>query len=103
MRSLRRFGWFSTAGRIALLIYAQALAANTQHNAYAVWLYNSQTDSHLLGFVNPAVTSNGKLQTQGVLPSNASHYKNLVVTLETASSPSTPGTIVLEGKLTGVP
>lgn len=91
------------AGRIALLIYAQNLQPNTKQNAYAVWLYNSSSDSHLLGFVNPPVGSTGKLQTQGVLPSNASHFKQLVVTLETQANPTTPGTILLQGTLKGVP
>ncbi len=82
-----------------LVIVGQGLPANTSHDAYAVWLYNSASDSHLLGFVNPGVKANGKLQTAGVLPSNASHYHQLLVTLETQSRPAQPGTIVLEGAL----
>jgi hypothetical protein len=91
-------------GRVGVAIVAQGLAANAKRppNAYAVWLYNSPTDSHILGFVNPAVGSNGQLKTAGGLPSNASHYKNLLVTLETQSNPRTPGQVVLEGPLTGV-
>jgi hypothetical protein len=88
-------------GRLGVAIAAQGLAANTKHppNAYAVWLYNSASDSKILGFVNPAVGSNGQLKTAGGLPSNASHYQNLLVTLETKSNPRTPGAIVLEGHL----
>jgi len=87
-----------------ILIVAQGLAANTTKppNAYAVWLYNSPTDSKILGFVNPGVKSNGKLQTEGGLPTNASHYKELIVTLETQAKPTAPGPIVLQGQLTGV-
>ncbi len=86
-----------------ILIVATGLAANSKHppNAYAVWLYSSPTDSHILGFVNPGVTSNGKLQTQGGLPANASHYKELIVTLETQATPHAPGQIILQGPLTG--
>jgi len=80
-----------------LVIVGQGLPANTSHDAYAVWLYNSASDSHLLGFVSPGVKSNGKLQTAGALPSNASRYHQLLVTLETQSKPTQPGKIVLEG------
>ena len=87
-----------------IAIVAQNVAANTTKppNAYAVWLYNSPTDAHILGFVNPGVTSNGRLQTAGGLPSNAAHYKQLIVTVETAASPKVPGTIILQGTLTGL-
>ena len=67
-----------------------------------MWLYNTPADSHILGFVNPAVGSNGQLRTAGALPTNAAHYQKLLVTLESRSSPHTPGRIVLEGTLTGV-
>ena len=91
-------------GRTGIAIVAQGLTANTKTppNAYAVWLYNSPTDSHILGFVSPAVGSNGQMRTAGALPSNAHHYQKLVLTLETVSKPRTPGQIVLEGTLTGV-
>jgi Sigma-70, region 4 len=94
----------SAQGQFGIAIAAQGLTANTKHppNAYAVWLYNSPGDSHILGFVNPAVGSNGQLKTAGGLPTNASHYQKLLVTLETTSNPKSPGKIVLEGDLTGV-
>jgi hypothetical protein len=85
-------------------IVAQNVPANTTKppNAYAVWLYNSPSDAHILGFVTPAVTKNGRLQTAGRLPSNASHYKQLIVTVETNAKPKQPGSIVLQGALTGL-
>ena len=91
-------------GKTGIAIVAQGLTANTKKppNAYAVWLYNSPTDSRILGFVNPAVGSSGRLQTAGGLPTNASHFQKLLVTLETQSNPKSPGTIILEGALTGV-
>ena len=85
-----------------LEIVASGLKANTKTNAYAVWLYNSPSDSHLLGFVNPAVKSDGKLRTVGTLPSNASHYGQLLITLETQAKPTRPGTIILQGRLKGL-
>jgi len=91
-------------GKTGIAIVAQGLTPNTKHppNAYAVWLYNSPSDSHILGFVNPGVGSNGRLQTAGGLPTNASHFQKLLVTLETRSNPKSPGTVVLEGPLSGV-
>jgi hypothetical protein len=85
-----------------LIIEAQNVAANS-HNAYAVWLYNSSTDTVRLGFVNPAVGKTGKLQVGTGLPTNAGHYKELLLTLETQSNPKTPGQVVLEGAFKGVP
>ena len=79
-----------------IVIEAAHVAPNI-HNAYAAWLYNSATDAYRLGFVNPAVGKNGQLQVGSPLPSNASHYKKLLLTLETQSNPKSPGTIVLEG------
>jgi hypothetical protein len=84
----------------AIAIVAQGVPANTKHNAYAVWLANSPTDSHAarLGFVNPGVGKNGRLQTAGGLPTNASSYSQLLVTLETKPTPKQPGTVVLQGQ-----
>ena len=85
-------------------IVAQNVPANTTKppNAYAVWLYNSPTDANLLGFVNPAVGKTGRLSTAGRLPTNASRYKQLVVTVETTAKPKHPGSIILQGALTGL-
>jgi hypothetical protein len=87
----------------AIAIVAQNVPANTTHppNAYAVWLYNSPTDAFRLGFVNPAVGKTGKLSTAGPLPANASHFKQLIITVETQAKPSRPGTIILKGAMTG--
>jgi hypothetical protein len=86
----------------AVAIVATHVAPNKTHDAYAVWVYNSGSDASRLGFVSPGVGSTGKLQTEGPLPANASHYHHLIITLETSPNPKTPGQIVLEGDLTGV-
>jgi hypothetical protein len=85
-----------------LIIEAQHVAPNN-HNAYAAWLYNSPSDSVRLGFVSPAVGKTGTLRVGTGLPTNAGHYKQLILTVETQSAPKTPGTILLEGALKGVP
>jgi hypothetical protein len=87
-----------------IAIVAQNVPPNTTHppNAYAVWLYNSPTDAKILGFVNPGVPKSGKLSTAGGLPANASHYKELIVTVESSANPKAPGTVILQGTMTGV-
>ncbi len=94
---------FKRGTTVGILIAAQNVPANTKHDAYAVWLFNSASDSHILGFVNPGVGSNGRLSTAGALPANAGHFKQLLVTRETARNPTQPGTIILQGALTGLP
>jgi hypothetical protein len=93
---------FRSGTAIGVLIQAQKVPPNTKHDAYAVWLYNSPSDSKILGFVSPGVGSNGRLSTAGRLPNNAGHYKQLLVTRETQRNPSQPGTIILQGQLTGL-
>jgi hypothetical protein len=86
-----------------IIIQAQHIAPNN-HNAYAAWLYNSPTDASFLGFVKPGVGKNGQLQTGGGLPTNAGHFKQLLLALESGTTtPKSPGTIVLQGPFSGVP
>jgi Sigma-70, region 4 len=85
-----------------IAIRAQNLPANGKHDAYAVWLYKSSNDSHILGFVNPSVGANGVLQAEAALPANAGHFTQVLVTRETQQRPSTPGAIVLQGALKGL-
>jgi hypothetical protein len=82
-----------------LVVRATGVPANTRHDAYAVWLYNSPSDNKILGFVNPGVGTTQVLQTAGPLPTNASHFKQLLVSVETVPKPKAPGTIVLQGAL----
>jgi Sigma-70, region 4 len=85
--------------QFGIVIVAAGVKPNNGHDAYAVWLFNSASDSKLLGFVNPGVKSNGRLQTAGVLPASASRFKQVLVTLETQGKPKAPGTVVLQGPL----
>ncbi len=86
----------------AIAIVGHGLPANTKHNAYAVWLYNTPRDAVRLGFVNPGVGNDGRLETTGPLPPNAAHFKKLLITLETTVNPQQPGPVILQGNLTGV-
>ncbi|HUJ35566.1 MAG TPA: sigma factor-like helix-turn-helix DNA-binding protein [Solirubrobacteraceae bacterium] len=83
---------------LGVIIEATGLAPNS-HNAYAVWLSNTPSDSTRVGFVNQAVGKNGKLQTGGPLPANASHFKELLLTRETQNNPKAPGPTILQGAL----
>jgi hypothetical protein len=85
------------------IVIEAARVAPNNHNAYAAWLYNSATDAFRLGFVSPAVGKTGQLQVGSALPTNAGHFKQLLLTLETQSNPKSPGPIVLQGPFTGVP
>jgi len=85
------------------IIIEAAHVPPNNHNAYAAWLYNSPTDAYRLGFVNPAVGQAGTLQVGSLLPTNAGHFGQLLLTTETQSNPKTPGPIMLQGSFKGVP
>lgn len=87
------------ANSTGIIIVAQGVAANTKHDAYAVWLFKPGGQGKILGFVNPGVTSNGRLQTAGGLPTDAGSFTQLLVTKESQANPKTPGTIILQGNL----
>jgi hypothetical protein len=70
-----------------------------KHNAYAVWLYNSPSDKYRVGYYNPGVGRDGRLLTRGLLPSNAPHFKRLLLALEPEPAPNQPTNVVLEGAL----
>jgi hypothetical protein len=63
---------------------------------YAVWLYNSPSSSAPLGRA-PSVGADGRLEGGGPLPSSAGDYAKLIVTRETSTHATHPGTIVLNG------
>lgn len=83
----------------AIAIRGQDLKPTTKTAVYAVWLYNAGDDAARLGYA-PAVGKNGRLQGVAALPANAAKYKELVVTRESSTTQATtPGTIVLRGRL----
>jgi hypothetical protein len=63
---------------------------------YAVWLYNSPTESKGVGRA-PTVGSNGRLEGGLLLPSDASQYHEMLLTEETTTTPAHPGPVVLSG------
>jgi Sigma-70, region 4 len=85
-------------GVVGVALDAQGLPPNTAHNAYAVWLYNSASSFKFVGFVQTRVGKSGKVATEGTLPSGASSYHRLLITLETQQKPTRPGEVVLSGR-----
>ena len=82
-----------------LRIVGQHLLPSTKTRSYAVWLYSSPTNAKLMGFVNPAVGSDGQFQNDVAVPRSDARYRELVVTSE-RENPKRPGQIVLRGPLT---
>lgn len=85
----------SEGSRRAFYVAAQGLPPSSGF-FYAVWLYNSQSDSTPLGKA-PTVSSNGRMEGGGPLPSNAGSYSKLIITRETSTDPKEPGPIVMTG------
>jgi hypothetical protein len=85
-------------GVVEIQIDAQGVPANSAHNAYGVWLYNSASSHRFLGFDPKLVGKNEKLViAPSRLPADASDYKRLLITLETQQKPKAPGEVVLSG------
>jgi Sigma-70, region 4 len=84
-------------GVVGIVIDAQGVPANSSHNAYGVWLYNSATSNKFVGFDPNLVGSNEKLAIEGPLPTDAGDFKRLLITLETRQHPKAPGEVVLAG------
>jgi hypothetical protein len=85
----------SEGSRRAFYVAAQGLPPSTGF-FYAVWLYNSQSNSTPLGKA-PSVSSNGRMEGGGPLPTNAGNYQKLIITRETSTDPKEPGPIVMTG------
>jgi hypothetical protein len=87
----------SEGSQYAFYLAAEHLAPSKGNGFfYAVWLYNSPSSFEALSRA-PAVGSNGDTQGGALLPSDASKYHTMLLTRETSSKPTRPGTIVLRG------
>lgn len=85
----------SQGGRHAFYVAIQGLPASSGF-FYAVWLYTSPSRSAPLGRA-PTVSSTGRMEGGGPLPTNAGSYQQLIITRETSTHPSRPGPIVMHG------
>jgi hypothetical protein len=69
-----------------------------------MWLADPAKGVRLLGFVPQRVGSSGRFVTQGVLPSDASSFRDLLVSREVLVGahpkiPTSPSDVVLRGQL----
>jgi hypothetical protein len=87
----------SEGNQYAIYLAAQHLPASKGKGFfYAVWLYNSPTSFEAVSRA-PEVGSNGSVQGGALLPKDAAKYHSMLLTRETASTPTKPGPIVLRG------
>jgi hypothetical protein len=86
----------SQGSKQAFLVTAEHLPPTGEGFFYAAWLYNSSSEARVLGRA-PSVSSNGKLQAVGALPTDAGSFHQMLITRETTTKPSHPGPIVLSG------
>jgi hypothetical protein len=94
-RSVGTVEVLSEGGKRAFYIQAEHIPA-TKHFFYAIWLYNSHTSALPLS-KSPAVGKTHKLAGAALLPSNASSYREILLTRETSTRPKHPGHVVLRG------
>jgi hypothetical protein len=95
-----------TQGHQRYLAFQAQHLAQAKGFSYALWLVNSETDVHALGFL-PKLSASGEAMaaepicpsaTSPCLPSNYAHYRLLLLTEETTKNPTRPGkNIVLAG------
>jgi hypothetical protein len=79
-----------------LAFSAQNLPAPPAGAHYVLWLYDSPSHFQALGEISSV--KNGSVSPVGVaLPSDASSFHGVVLTLETSGAPSAPSAPVLEG------
>ena len=87
----------SEGNQYAIYLAAQHLPASKGKGFfYAVWLYNSPTSFEAVSRA-PEVGANGSVQGGALLPKDAAKYHTMLLTRETASTPTKPGPIVLRG------
>jgi hypothetical protein len=94
-RSVGTVEVLSEGGKRAFYIQAEHIPA-TKHFFYAIWLYNSHTSALPLS-KSPPVGKTHKLAGAALLPSNASSYREILLTRETSTRPKRPGHVVLRG------
>ncbi len=94
-RSAATVDVLSDAGKSAFFIEAVNMPASRGF-FYAIWLYNSHTSALPLS-KSPAVGSSHRLAGGAPLPSNAGEFREMLVTRETDTKPTHPGSVVLRG------
>lgn len=73
--------------------------SSSRGSSYGVWLYTSAKEKQFLGFPDALVGKDGKLETVSDLTPDTPLYREVLLTRETAENPTTPGTIILRGRM----
>jgi hypothetical protein len=89
---------FELSGALNVNIVATGLQPGGNSFAYGIWLAGGTGGSKFIGFT-PNVKANTTMRVLAMLPANVNAFKTLELTKETTSTPTTPGTVVLQGAL----
>ena len=88
--------------QLAFAVQAQDVPATSKKSFYAVWLGGEGQQPQALGFA-PAVSARGeqhnRLEFANAFPKGSEKFKTFLITRETTSRPTKPGTTVLSGPL----
>ncbi len=90
---------YPATNNFKLLVAAKNLQAPAEGSAYAIWLYTSESEKLFLGFPEATVSDKGELDVVADLTPDTPNFDEVLVTRETSEQPSTPGDIVLRGRL----
>ena len=90
---------FRHAGTLTLRVTAHGLAPNSQHGAYAIWLYRSPNAGRLVGFVDPSVRQDGTFTATGALPTDSARYHRVLITRQSTRRDTSRGDTILAGEL----
>ncbi|MEJ7825003.1 MAG: anti-sigma factor [Solirubrobacteraceae bacterium] len=82
-----------------LLVAAKNLKPPRSGTAYGIWLYTSESEKLFLGFPRATVSDAGTLDVVADLTPETPNFDEVLVTRETTEEPTSPGEIILRGKL----
>jgi hypothetical protein len=82
-----------------LLVAAKNLKPPPSGSAYGIWLYTSESEKLFLGFPMATVSDAGTLDVVADLTPDTPNFDEVLVTRETTEKPTSPGEIILRGKL----
>jgi hypothetical protein len=82
-----------------LLVAAKNLKPPRSGTAYGIWLYTSESEKLFLGFPMATVSDAGTLDVVADLTPETPNFDEVLVTRETTEEPTSPGEIILRGKL----
>lgn len=87
-----------TNGAISMQIDAHRV--HHAHGRYGLWLYSNPGHQQYLGLdVQRALSPRDTLVGDATPPRNFRSYRQLLVTRQTGSKPTAPGTVILEGEI----